>query len=142
MVYVRGELLDLTARYLQAELRQVGIDLELVPLESDVFWGTFLPEGRFDLAIVEVRGGPLADLIPWTLEWASGDRTLSRLADQAAEGNRTALASAQQRMAALAQVVPLYQPRTAMGWQDEVAGIQPNPSVDGPLWNTWAWGQE
>jgi ABC-type transport system substrate-binding protein len=143
MVYVRGELLDLTARYLQAELRQVGVDLELVPLESDVFWGMFLPEGRFDLAIVEARGGPIADLGSWAAVSSAGvDRTLRRLVDEAAEGDRTALASAQRRLAALALVLPLYQPRAAMGWLEGVTGIQPNPSVDGPLWNAWAWGQE
>jgi ABC-type transport system substrate-binding protein len=142
MVYVRGELLDLTARYIQAELRRVGIDLELVPLESDVFWGTFLPEGRFALSIVEVRGGPLADLGRWAAGTSAGiDRTLLRLLDEAAEGDRTALASAQRRLAALALVLPLYQPRVAMGWLEGVTGIQPNPSVDGPLWNAWAWGR-
>ena len=142
LVYVRGELLDLTARYLQAELRRAGIDLELVPLESDVFWGTFLPEGRFDLAILEVRGGPLADLDPWAAGWAGDDRTVRSLAGEAAEGDPTALAAAQRRLAALAVVLPLYQVRTAMGWREGVTGIQPNPSADGPLWNAWAWGRE
>src|SRR5918992_276875 len=142
LVYVRGELLDLTARYLQAELRRAGIDLELVPLEADVFWGTFLPEGRFDLAILEVRGGPLADLDPWAAGWAGDDRTVRSLAGEAAEGDPTALAAAQRRLAALAVVLPLYQVRTAMGWREGVTGIQPNPSADGPLWNAWAWGRE
>jgi ABC-type transport system substrate-binding protein len=108
MVYVRGELLELTARYVQAELRRVGIDLELVPLESDVFWRTFFPEGRFDLALVEARGGPDADLSPWSEGWPTlvSDATLERLAAEAAEGDPVALAAAQRRLAALAPVPP------------------------------------
>lgn len=149
LVYVRTELLELTARYLQAEVQRAGGDLELVGLESDVFWGTFLPERRFDLALVEVRGDPSTDLGEWFGApdgiWSSltglTDPALAMLEDDLAAGDQGALVEAQARLADLAVVVPLYQLRASMGWREGITGIEPNPSVDGPLWNAEEWSK-
>lgn len=149
LVYVRGELLDLVARYVQAELRRAGADVELVPLEADVFHGTFLPDRRFDLAISETRTGPRAELWRWAhaegaappfsgLRDARLTALLARAEGKGVDGTE-ALEEAQQRLAALAPVLPLFQPEVTMAWRDGVTGILPNPSVDGPLWNSWAW---
>lgn len=149
LVYVRTELLELTARYLQAEVQRAGGDLELVGLESDVFWDTFLPERRFDLALVEVRGGPAPDLGEWFGApdgiWSSltglTDPQLALLEDDVAGGDQGAFAEAQARLADLGAVVPLYRLRTSMGWRQGVTGIEPNPSADGPLWNAQEWSK-
>jgi ABC-type transport system substrate-binding protein len=149
LVYVRTELLELTARYLQAEVQRAGGDLELVGLESDVFWDTFLPERRFDLALVEVRGGPTLDLGEWFGApdgiWSSltglTDPELALLEEDVAAGDQDAVAEAQARLADLAAVVPLYRLRTSMGWRQGVTGIEPNPSADGPLWNVQEWSK-
>jgi peptide/nickel transport system substrate-binding protein len=149
LVYVRTELLELTARYLQAEVQRAGGDLELVGLESDVFWGTFLPERRFDLALVEVRGDPSPDVGEWFGApegiWSSltglTDPALAALEVDLAAGDQGALAEAQARLADLAVVVPLYQLRASMGWREGAVGIEPNPSVDGPLWNAEEWSK-
>jgi ABC-type transport system substrate-binding protein len=149
LVYVRTELLELTARYLQAEVQRAGSDLELVGLESDVFWGTFLPERRFDLALVEVRGDPAPDLGEWFGPpdgiWASlsglTDPVLATLEVDLTAGDQGALVEAQARLADLAVVVPLYRLRASMGWREGIAGIEPNPSVDGSLWNAEDWSR-
>jgi ABC-type transport system substrate-binding protein len=149
LVYVRTELLELTARYLQAEVQRAGGDLELVGIESDVFWDTFLPERRFDLALVEVRGGPAPDLGEWFGApdgiWSSltghTDPELALLEDDVAAGVPGAVAEAEARLAALAVVVPLYRLGTSMGWRQGVTGIEPNPSADGPLWNAQEWSK-
>jgi peptide/nickel transport system substrate-binding protein len=149
LVYVRTELLELTARYLQAEVQRAGGDLELVGLESDVFWDTFLPERRFDLALVEVRRGPTPDLGEWFGApdgiWSSltghTDPELALLEDDVAAGVPGAVAEAQARLADLAVVVPLYRLGTSMGWRQGVTGIEPNPSADGPLWNAQEWSK-
>lgn len=149
LVYVRGELLDLVARYVQVELRRAGADVELVPLEADVFHGTFLPEHRFDLAIFETRTGPLAELWRWAqAEGAAPAVTglvdgrlvaLQAGAEEPGAGGAQALRAAQNRLADLAPVLPLFQPEVTMAWRNGITGILPNPSVDGPLWNAWAW---
>jgi ABC-type transport system substrate-binding protein len=135
LVYIRTELLELTARFLQAEVQRAGGDLELVGLEPDVFWTTFLPERRFDLALVEVRGGAAANVARWS---GPPDGIWSSLTGFPDVGG--ALARAQERLAAGAAVLPLYQPRTSMGWREGVTGVQPNPTAEGPLWNAEAWG--
>jgi peptide/nickel transport system substrate-binding protein len=146
LVYVRAELTDLVARYLQAELHRASLDVELVPLDSDVFHGIFLPERRFDLAVVERRTGPSPELWPWVkvdgaAEPLTGlaDAGLASLAAAGASGDAEALRRAQRRLAELAPILPLFQPQVTVAWRDGVEGMQANPTADGPLWNAGAW---
>jgi ABC-type transport system substrate-binding protein len=135
LVYIRTELLELTARYLQAEVEAAGGDLELVGLEADVFWSTFLPGRRFDLALVEVRGSPEEDVSGWV---GPPDGIWSSLtgAEIPAQGSAAVV---QEELASRGVVLPMYQLRTTMGWRSGVQGVVPNPSVEGPLWNAEAW---
>jgi ABC-type transport system substrate-binding protein len=146
LVYPRGELIDLVARYLQAELDRAGVDVDLVGLEADVFHGIFVPQRRFDLAIWPARTGPSPQLGPWVdVEGAAPpltglrDRALARLAAEAAGGGPGVLEAAQARLAELAPVLPLFQPEVTMAWRDGVRGIHANPTADGPLWNVAEW---
>jgi ABC-type transport system substrate-binding protein len=146
LVYVSGELADLVARYLQAELDRAGVDVELVALDSDVFHGIFVPGRRFDLALWETRSGPSPELWPWVeVEGAAEPLTglrdpgVARLTDRIASGDEVALRLAQRRLANLGPVLPLYQPEVSMAWRNGVGGIRANPTADGPLWNAWAW---
>jgi ABC-type transport system substrate-binding protein len=146
LVYVRAELTDLVARYVQAELDRAGVDVELVPLESDVYHSMFVPEARFDVAIWESRTGAGPELWPWVrMEGAADpltgleDPSAAGAADRAASGRVGVLEEVQRRLATLAPVVPLYQPEVTMAWRAGVAGVRANPTADGPLWNAWMW---
>jgi hypothetical protein len=61
------------------------------------------------------------------------------LAVRAADGSEEALRKAQERLADLAVVLPLYRPRVTMGWRAGISGPAANPTVEGPLWNVEAW---
>ena len=146
LAYTKGELLDLVARFVQAELEDAGADVELVPLDADVFQGIFLPEGRFDLALLESRTGPAPELWPWIAVPGSAqpvtglvDPRLASLVRRATAGDGAALAEAQRGLALLAPVLPLFQPRVTMAWRAGITGPSANPTVEGPLWNAWAW---
>jgi peptide/nickel transport system substrate-binding protein len=152
LVYVRAERTDLVARYVQAELERIGVDLELVGLEADVFHGTFLPGRRYDLALWEHRTGPAPELWPW-VKVAGGGEPLTALADRelaalversAGGGDRAGVAvvQAQERLADLAVILPMFRPEVTVGWRDDVDGLEANPTVDGPLWNAGAWTLE
>ena len=146
LVHARGELMDLVARYVQAELERAAIDVELVALEADVLQGAFLPSRRFDLALVEVRTGPSPELWRWA-EVPGAGMSLTGLADEllvdlvrrASTGSVSALRRAQERLADLAGALPLYRPRVTVGWRAGIAGPAANPTVEGPLWNVEAW---
>jgi peptide/nickel transport system substrate-binding protein len=146
LVYVRAELTDLVARYVQAELDRAGVDVELVALESDVFHGMFVPEGRFDLVIWESRIGSGPGLWPWVrMEGAAepltglDDPSLAAAAERSVSGSVVALEEVQRRLADLAPVLPLYQPEVTMAWRAGVVGVRANPTADGSLWNAWMW---
>jgi peptide/nickel transport system substrate-binding protein len=149
LAYARGELLDIVARFVQGELRDAGIDVELVPLESEVFQAVFLPARRYDLAVVEHRTGPAPDLSAWFDDPDAGvpfsalrDPRLPGLEEAwDRRGSEDALGAAQRRLARLAPVLPLFQPRVTMAWREGVVGLQANPTADGPLWNAWAWAK-
>ena len=152
LVYVRAERTDLVARYVQAELERIGVDLELVGLEADVFHGTFLPGRRYDLALWEHRAGPAPELWPFVDVAGAGepltalaDRDLTALVERSAGGGALAGAAveqAQERLADLAVVLPMFRPEVTVGWRDGVDGLVANPTVDGPLWNAGAWTLE
>jgi ABC-type transport system substrate-binding protein len=149
LAYVRSELLDIVGRFVQAELREADFDVELVPLESDVFHGIFVPGRRYDLALWESRTGPAPDLSAWFVDPDAGpplsaerDGRLPGLEETwDRRGDLDALAAAQRRLARLATVLPLFQPRTTMAWREGIRGPEANPTVEGPLWNSWAWSE-
>jgi peptide/nickel transport system substrate-binding protein len=148
LAYPKGEILDLLARYVRAELGRSGVDIEIVPLDAEVFHDSWLPERRFDLALWEVRSGPS----PWLSRWfGSGGgeaatglhdpavNALLALADRGGPGSAAGLRQAQERLARLAPVLPLFQPQVTVAWRSGVAGLRANPTVDGILWNAWQW---
>jgi ABC-type transport system substrate-binding protein len=146
LVHQRTELPDLVARYVQAELERATVDAELVALEPDVLYGSFLPARRFDLAIVEVRTGPTPELWRWVEVAGAGpsltgltDPEVVQLAAPGLGGSEEALREAQVRLADLAVVLPLYRPRVTVGWRAGIRGPAANPTVEGPLWNVEAW---
>jgi peptide/nickel transport system substrate-binding protein len=148
LAYPRGEILDLLAKYVRAELGRSGVDVEIVPLDAEVFHDSWLPERKFDLALWEVRSGPSSWLSRWFGpsggEAATGlrDPAVSALLARAERGGpqgAEALRQAQERLARLAPVLPLFQPQVTVGWRGGVSGLRANPTVDGVLWNAWQW---
>jgi ABC-type transport system substrate-binding protein len=148
LIFPKGEILDLLAKYVRAELGRAGVDVELVPLDAEVFHDSWLPQRRFDLALWEVRSGPSQWLARWfdrgAGEGPTGlrdialDALLAR-ADRGGAGGSAAVRQAQERLARLAPVLPLFQPQVTVAWRADVAGLQSNPTVDGVLWNAWEW---
>ena len=151
LAYTNTELLDFLARFVQAELERAGGDVELVPLDADVFQGLFLPQRDFDMVLWESRTGLAPSLarwltIPGSAEPVTGfsDPKVANLAaDAEAGGDRAtmALAEAQALLAELVPVLPVYQPKVTVAWRPGVTGPRANPTVDGPLWNAWEWSK-
>jgi ABC-type transport system substrate-binding protein len=150
LAYPRGEILDLLAKYVRAELGRSGVDVEIVPLDAEVFHDSWFPERRFDLALWEVRSGPS----PWLSRWfgSSGGEAATGLrdpavgallapADRGGPDGEEALRKAQERLARLAPVLPIFQPQVTVGSRPGVAGLRANPTVDGVLWNAWEWSK-
>ncbi|MGH9267418.1 MAG: ABC transporter substrate-binding protein, partial [Acidimicrobiales bacterium] len=61
-VPAESEVASVTARAVQAGLRNVGLEIDIVGVEADRFYGVWRKEGRFDLALWERRGTPSMSL--------------------------------------------------------------------------------
>jgi hypothetical protein len=62
-------------------------------------------------------------------------------ASQEGRGDGGPLREAQERLADLAVVLPLFRPEVTAGWREGVEGIRANPTVEGPLWNSGQWSE-
>ncbi|MGH2739387.1 MAG: ABC transporter substrate-binding protein [Actinomycetota bacterium] len=148
LIYPQSELLILAARFLQTQLGRAGVVVELIGLDPSMFWGDWLPQGRFDVALWETRSGAF----PWLDRWVDdggtspttrfSDRRVDAQLGDAAEGaeyDPTELAAAERRLARLVPLLPLFQPTATVAAREGVTGIQANASVDGTFWNAWNW---
>jgi len=147
LAYPRSELMDLTARYLQAEMADVGVDVDLVALDAEEYWGRWLYGGRGDMLLWESRSGPDPWLDRWFLPGTDEgvapirDRTFRAVVEQMSLGGPEggdALGVAQALLAEEAPVLPLFQVEAAIGARG-VSGVRANATVDGPLWNAAEW---
>jgi peptide/nickel transport system substrate-binding protein len=153
-----SELGKLLQGAVQAGLQQVGIQAEIGDPDEDRFYGQWLREGRFDLAVVERRRSPMGALAgsyrstfrpPAGLNYS---RLSSPAVDEAldtADGVEKADAAladvVMRRLAAALPAVPLVEVKAFIGYRSGaggVGGVAANATVDGPFWNLHQWGPD
>lgn len=150
-----SELGGLLQRAVQAGLQQVGIQSEVGDPDEDRFYGQWLREGRFDLAVVERRGSPMGSLTGTyrsTLKPPAG-LSYSRLSSSAVDEALDTADGLQKADAALADVVmrrladalpavPLVEVKAFIAYRTGLGGVAANATVDGPFWNLQQWGPD
>jgi peptide/nickel transport system substrate-binding protein len=142
---------DLAQRVLRAmnvQAAAVGIELNLVSLNSDELWGSWINGSRFQAALLIERdppGGGARGRFG-----LAGPRNLSRLsdgtlgrsldaADRTLADTAPAVAAPFDRIAALVPVLPLFRLKVAVAARRGVHEMTANASADGFLWNCERW---
>jgi peptide/nickel transport system substrate-binding protein len=139
-----------TAELIQAQVRPLGINLEIVPTDD---LGTTLSSGDYDLIVfawVQTPASFSNAEQTWNSESESNygkysNAEVDRLMHEAATSTdlgpaRDKLNEAGRILAEDSYVLPLYQKPTIIAAQDDVANARNNSSLDGPTYNVEEWG--
>jgi peptide/nickel transport system substrate-binding protein len=141
------------AELIQAQLKEVGIDIKITPLPADNFFGTALPEGDFDIGMFAWVGGAFP-ISSSKATYATGsdsnygkytNKQVDDLYNQAnAELDKVKAAAlanqADDIMSRELPNLPLYQKATFLAYGNQYGGIKDNPTNDSPLSTAYEWG--
>ena len=137
------QLSSLVGKVLQQGARAAGATVELRSDESTTVDATWLPEGRFDLALVRSVSWPEPC---WACSFADDStgrgnmaraRGLTSLA-VAADRDPSAAPALEARVKADGLMLPLWRPRAVLAGRD-VTGLVANSWSIGPFWAAEAW---
>jgi len=140
---------------LQAQMKQVGIDIKIANLDSQKLFGDALPNGNFDIADFAWVGGPFA---------VSGNRDIYRTGGGSNYGNYSnpkvdqlfaqatgefdaakaadLLNQADQIVTDDMATIPLYNKPTFLAIRNNFVGVSDNATQDGPFWNSKTWAEK
>lgn len=142
---------------MQAQLKQVGIELVAQPVPASVIFARTRPDGDYDIIIFAWVGSP--DVSSWVDVYGCRDdakniaqdndqgfcyprvhRNLDRAKSETDDAKQAALInSAAAALAEEAVTVPLYQLPTYLIYKKSFRGLRENPTSEGPVWNIEFW---
>jgi len=142
------ELVNRIVRAMNTQASSVAFDMNLVGLDSDLLWGSWLSGARFDAALLIERDPPGGSLR--ARFGVSGPHNISGLADAKLRGlldaaDRTlddaspAVDAPFARVAELAPVIPLFRLDAIVAARPEVHEVAASAAADGFLWNIEKW---
>jgi peptide/nickel transport system substrate-binding protein len=140
------------AAIIQAQLKSIGIKIDLVPRASNVFFGQYVSQGDYDIvdfAWVSGDGDPSGYFAIWS---CGGDSNYLHYCSKKAsdlmnkgqsEGDPTKRAAdwngADAIMAASVPTIPLYQRPAPLAFKTDLLGVSNNPGTLGATWNIQDW---
>jgi peptide/nickel transport system substrate-binding protein len=148
------ELRETQEKLFQEQMKQIGVDIEIVNADTRTFFGDWLPNGNFDIANFAWVGSPFPisdnqDAYRTGGGGNYGSYSSKRVDDLFARAMRTfddakatALANRiDQQLTADMVSIPLYQRPTLIAWRNTFTNIADNSTKDGPFWNANTWGR-
>lgn len=149
-----NERREQNAELLQAQLRQVGIEVQIDAAPQADLFSERLPQGQFQVTLKSFTASPfpIADA---TARFASGggdnygsysnpefDELASRAAQTLDQDDQAELGN---QMAALLwedlPMIPIYQLPQLIALDGDIVGVEPNGTREGLFWNAEAWGR-
>jgi ABC-type transport system substrate-binding protein len=137
------QLSPLVGRVLQQGTKAAGATVELKSDESPIVDGSWLPDGRFDLALVRTVAWPEPCWACWFADDSTGrgnvtrSRGLTPLA-VAADRDPAAAPALEAKVKADGLMLPLWRPRAVLAGRN-VAGLAANSWSIGPFWGAESW---
>jgi peptide/nickel transport system substrate-binding protein len=150
-----NKLRETQGELLQAQMKQVGIDIKIANLDSQKLFGDALPNGNFDIGNFAWVGGPFA---------VSGNRDIYKTGGGSNYGQysnpkvdelfaqATAEFDTNKAAELLNQIdqivtddmatIPLYNKPTFLAVRNTFVNVSDNSTQDGPFWNSNLWAQK
>jgi hypothetical protein len=137
------QLSPLLGRVLQSGAHAAGATLELKSDEATVVDGAWLPDGRFDLALVRTLSWPEPCWSCWFAEAGTGRGNVTRVKGltalaAAADTDPAAVPALETRVRAEGLMLPLWRPRAVLAGRG-VRGLVANSWSVGPFWSAESW---
>jgi ABC-type transport system substrate-binding protein len=138
------QLSPLVGRVLQQGAKAAGVTIELRSDESTIVEGSWLPDGRFDLALVRTVAWPEPCWACWFADDSTGrgnvtrSRGLTPLAVAADRDPAAAAAALEAKVKADGLTLPLWRPRAVLAGRN-VGGLVANSWSIGPFWAAENW---
>ena len=150
---------EAAAQVIVQQLKEVGIEVELRPVESQVFFNDILKNHRFEAAMYAWVAGVEPDNYSlWNSkqipsagngyegqnypQWRNAEvdaLTLQGFQLTDIEVRKNAYFRIQEIINAEYPVIPLYFRSNIDAMKGTVGNYQPNPTTSGNLWNAWQW---
>jgi peptide/nickel transport system substrate-binding protein len=137
------ELSPLFGRVIQQAAAAAGATVELKSDESTKVDATWLPDGRFDLALQRTVAWPEPCWSCWFAEAGTGRGNVTRVKGltplaAAADADPAAVPALEARLRAEGVVLPLWRPRAVLAGRG-IGGLAPNSWSLGPFWSAESW---
>ena len=137
------QLSGLVGRVLQTGARAGGATVELRSDESTTVDATWLPDGRFDLALVRTVAWPEPCWVCWFAEDSTGRGNVTRAKGlttlaAAAERDPAAAPALEGKVKSDGLMLPLWRPRAVLAGRG-ISGLVANSWALGPFWNAESW---
>jgi hypothetical protein len=140
---LEDQLSSLVGKVLQQGARAAGATVELRSDESTTVDATWLPEGRFDLALHRSVAWPEPCWSCWFGDDATGRGNVTRATGltplaAAADRDPSAVPALESRVKADGLMLPLWRPRAVLAGRN-VTGLAANSWSLGPFWGAESW---
>jgi peptide/nickel transport system substrate-binding protein len=150
-----NQLRETQEELIQAQLKQVGIDLQIVNADNRKLFGDWLPNGNFDIANFGWVGNPFAISSNQDIYRTGGgsnygaysskkvDDLFTRAVREVDEARSAELGNQiDQQLTADMATIPLYAKPTYLAVRNTFSGVGDNATQEGPFWNAGLWAQK
>ncbi|HWR40109.1 MAG TPA: peptide ABC transporter substrate-binding protein [Patescibacteria group bacterium] len=159
MTNANNKIRGLVAQNIAQQLKEIGIAVEVRPVDATAFFDDFLKNRRFEMAMYAwVLGNDPDDYSLWNSRRIPGryspdgqnypgwrNAEVDKLTAQALtatnmEARKQMYYRIQDILAEECPAIPLYFHGNIDAAKKRVVHFQPNPTAAGNLWNAWQWG--
>jgi peptide/nickel transport system substrate-binding protein len=149
-----NQLRETQEQLIQAQLKQIGVDIKIVNADNRELFGEWLPQGNFDIANFGWVGNPFAVSSSQDLYRTGGgnygkyssDKVDQLFTDAVRETDEAKSAELgnqiDQQITADMATIPLYAKPTYLAVRNTFTGVGDNATQEGPFWNSNLWAQK
>ena len=150
-----NQLRETQEQLIQAQMKQIGVDIKIANADNRKFFGEWLPAGNFDIANFGWVGNPFAISSSQDIYRTGGGSNYGRYSNpkvddmfkqavREVDEARSAELGNQidQQLTADMATIPLYAKPTYLAVRNTFANIGDNATQEGPFWNSNLWAQK
>jgi len=150
-----NQLRETQEQLIQAQLKQVGIDIKIANADNRKFFGEWLPQGNFDIANFGWVGNPFAISSSQDIYRTGGggnygqyhsdkvDQLFGQAVREVDEAKSAEIGNQiDQQLTADMATIPLYAKPTYLAVRNSFANVGDNATQEGPFWNSGLWAQK